>query len=162
MYALALERFGFAVRTATSGAETIRGANEQPQPALIVLDLRLPDASGREVFRALQMDGATRDIPVIAVSGDPFELSQSLTLGFAGFCPKPCTPDTLVHAIIGVLMPRVTARQATVRPEGPAAVTVTPAPGGPWWEVRVNGDISTRWPSEFAARAAARQINDGD
>ncbi|HVL68341.1 MAG TPA: response regulator [Vicinamibacterales bacterium] len=158
LYATALKRFGFSVRTAATGRQALEGAAEAPQPSLIVLDLRLPDLSGRDVFRRLREEPVTAGIPVIAMSADAREMELALTLGFAGFCPKPCAPDTLVRAVVSVLMPRVTARHAA--PAG-GPVTVSAAPGGGWWEVRVGGKLAACWPSEFAARAAARQYGDG-
>ncbi|HET7018385.1 MAG TPA: response regulator [Streptosporangiaceae bacterium] len=61
------------------------------RPALILLDNRLPDASGLEVLGRLARDPATREIPVLILSGDT---GQSITTelseaGAAGFIAKP-------------------------------------------------------------------------
>ena len=39
-------------------------------PQLILLDLHLPDVSGREVLAELRADKKTRDIPVVVISAD--------------------------------------------------------------------------------------------
>src|SRR5207245_7539688 len=40
------------------------------RPALILLDRHLPDIPGEEVFRQVQADSRTRDIPVVVLSAD--------------------------------------------------------------------------------------------
>ena len=42
----------------------------QHQPDLILLDLNLPDMSGKEVLARLQQSALTSDIPVIIISAD--------------------------------------------------------------------------------------------
>jgi CheY-like chemotaxis protein len=60
------------------------------QPALIVLDNHLPDATGGAVLRQLASAEATAGIPVIIVSGDaPSADSEFLAIGAAEFLPKP-------------------------------------------------------------------------
>jgi two-component system OmpR family response regulator len=52
----ALEREGYVVRTTASGAEAIRGFAQDP-PDVLVLDIGLPDADGRDVCQALRARG---------------------------------------------------------------------------------------------------------
>jgi CheY-like chemotaxis protein len=60
------------------------------QPALIVLDNHLPDATGGAVLRQLASAEAKAGIPVIIVSGDaPSADSEFLAIGAAEFLPKP-------------------------------------------------------------------------
>ncbi|MEO6788392.1 MAG: response regulator, partial [Chthoniobacteraceae bacterium] len=40
------------------------------RPALILLDLNLPDMSGEEVLRKLKADPATANFPIVAVTGE--------------------------------------------------------------------------------------------
>src|SRR5581483_666945 len=54
----------YAVVEATRGADGLRQAREV-RPAVIVLDLVMPETSGFEVLERLKADPATRDIPVI-------------------------------------------------------------------------------------------------
>ncbi|HEY3904370.1 MAG TPA: response regulator [Streptosporangiaceae bacterium] len=73
--------------TGLAGVEAARAL----QPSLILLDNRLPDASGLEVLGQLADDAATSAIPVVILSGDT---GQSITRelregGAAGFIPKP-------------------------------------------------------------------------
>jgi len=55
---------GYEVLTAASGEEALALARER-LPDLVVLDIRLPDIDGFEVFRQLRAHRRTREIPVI-------------------------------------------------------------------------------------------------
>src|SRR5204863_7374505 len=52
----ALERHGFVVRATASGTEALRAFSTAP-PDLLVLDIGLPDADGRDVCQALRSHG---------------------------------------------------------------------------------------------------------
>lgn len=62
-----LETKGYKVRVATSGQRAIQSALLHP-PALILLDIILPDLSGQEVCRRLKGGESTRDIPILFIS----------------------------------------------------------------------------------------------
>ena len=63
-----LEREGYAVMQATSAAE-MTGELAKGIPDLIVLDLGLPDADGRDLLSKLKKDPKTAAIPVVVWSG---------------------------------------------------------------------------------------------
>jgi CheY-like chemotaxis protein len=65
---LALGRAGYTVITAGDGDAALKMAQDQI-PSLILLDMMLPKLSGLEVLRALKQDAATKDIPVIILTG---------------------------------------------------------------------------------------------
>jgi DNA-binding response OmpR family regulator len=58
---------GYDVTAARDGTEGLRLAAERA-PALVTLDLLMPDVDGREVLRRLREQTATRDVPVVVVS----------------------------------------------------------------------------------------------
>jgi CheY-like chemotaxis protein len=62
-----LTRAGFAITEAATGRDALRLA-EAERPALITLDVRLPDINGLEVCRRLKANPATRDVPVLHIS----------------------------------------------------------------------------------------------
>lgn len=64
---MALGRAGYEVVTAGDGEEALKIAQGQI-PNLILLDMMLPKLSGLEVLRALKLDAATKDIPVIVLT----------------------------------------------------------------------------------------------
>jgi signal transduction histidine kinase/ActR/RegA family two-component response regulator len=70
-------------------------------PALILLDLMLPNVSGWEVTRRLREDPHTRAVPIIAVSAlaRNQEREAALHAGCDAYLTKPFTPDELIRLI---------------------------------------------------------------
>src|SRR3954468_18869751 len=62
-----LERDGFSVVTAADGPGAL-DAIERPRPALVVLDLMLPELDGRAVIRAVRRDDEAATTPILIVS----------------------------------------------------------------------------------------------
>lgn len=60
-------------------------------PAVILMDISLPDISGTEVLKMLQADPTTARIPVIALSANalPHEIESGLEVGFFRYVTKP-------------------------------------------------------------------------
>lgn len=60
-------------------------------PALILLDLHLPDLSGQEVLSKLRSSPDTQDIPVIVTSADasPARIQELLEQGANAYLSKP-------------------------------------------------------------------------
>ena len=84
-----------------TGGDGVRVAIDG-QPALILLDNRLPDASGEQVLRHLAVAPATAAIPIVILSGDsnPATVDELLAAGAADFLGKPFEAHQLL-AIIG-------------------------------------------------------------
>lgn len=63
----------------------------QQKPSLILLDLDMPDMDGFEVLRHLKESSATRDIPVIVLSGlhSPADKVVAFDLGAVDYVTKP-------------------------------------------------------------------------
>jgi signal transduction histidine kinase/CheY-like chemotaxis protein len=82
-----LQKEGFAVRTATGGAQGLRLAR-MLRPAAITLDVMMPDMDGWSVLSSLKGDVALRDIPVIMLTmvDDPV---RGFTLGASDYATKP-------------------------------------------------------------------------
>jgi len=62
-----LEQRGFAVESATNGAEAL-DVLARVQPALIVTDMQMPKMSGSELITALKSKSETAGIPIIVVA----------------------------------------------------------------------------------------------
>src|SRR6185436_5158240 len=73
----ALERDGLTVRATASGTEALRAFGSAP-PDVLVLDVALPDADGRDVCQALRAHGV--DAPVLFLTA-----RSALTDRLAGF-----------------------------------------------------------------------------
>ena len=68
LMAAVLQELGVAMAEAGTGAGALKRVAEEPRPALIMIDLSLPDVHGTEVVRQLKADARTRDIPIVALS----------------------------------------------------------------------------------------------
>ncbi|MBM3344944.1 MAG: response regulator [Betaproteobacteria bacterium] len=95
---------GLKVRIAADAAIAIRAILESP-PDLILLDIGLPYLDGMEVLAALKSDPASRDIPVVVLTGhqDENEHVQARNLGAEGFLHKPVARETLINEIFSRL-----------------------------------------------------------
>ena len=112
-----LEREGFSVREAISGADALARAAEQ-LPVLIVLDVVLPDLNGLQVCRRLRAVPATRAVPIIMLTarGDEVDRIVGLELGADDYVTKPFSPKELVARVRALLRraaPRIPQQPAT-------------------------------------------------
>ena len=62
-----LDAAGYSVRTAANGLEAIAQVQHQP-PALILMDVNMPQMDGFAATRALRGGAQTKDIPVVLVT----------------------------------------------------------------------------------------------
>ena len=108
-----LERDGFAVVTAADGPAAL-DAIERHRPALVVLDLMLPELDGRAVIRAVRRDEEAAATPILVLSarGSTLDRIAGLEDGADDYLPKPFSPAELVAPGQGD-PPPVGARAAT-------------------------------------------------
>jgi DNA-binding response OmpR family regulator len=101
--ALYLKREGFTVRVARDGRSALDAIREQ-LPALVVLDLMLPEVDGLEIVRRLR-DDARSDVPVIMLTARRQETDRiyGLELGADDYVTKPFSPAELVSRVKAVL-----------------------------------------------------------
>jgi signal transduction histidine kinase/DNA-binding response OmpR family regulator/HAMP domain-containing protein len=88
---------GYSVRGAGSGEEGIRLAKEL-RPAVITLDIMMPEKDGWQVLRELKNNPATKDIPVIIhsiIENRPLALS----LGALEVIAKPSEPKKVLSVV---------------------------------------------------------------
>lgn len=93
-----LER-GYVPLAARSRAD-LRRMLASKEPDLIVLDIELPDADGRDVLHGLKKDPVTANIPVIVWSGRTAwnDEATALELGARAYVTK-ADVQPLVHAV---------------------------------------------------------------
>ncbi len=92
---------GFEVHLSNQGRTCYPLAKDQ-QPALIVLDCKLPDAQCLDVLRQLKSDEQTRRIPILLYSASPSELdvaSSSFANERIEFLNKPFELDQLLESV---------------------------------------------------------------
>jgi CheY-like chemotaxis protein len=85
-----LELEGHEVRAANSLAAAERALAEE-QPAMIVLDLNLPDGSGLDLTRKLKSHPLTASIPIVACTAAVMQTDEdeALEAGCDAFVAKP-------------------------------------------------------------------------
>ena len=95
-------------------AEGLLQAQRDP-PALILLDIQLPEIDGFEVFARLRTQPSTRQVPVVAVSADGSSASidAALATGFSAYLSKPLDLDTLLGTVQRLLRSPKTRAGAT-------------------------------------------------
>jgi diguanylate cyclase (GGDEF)-like protein len=89
-----LFRDDYNIKVATGGIRALEIAESDPQPGLILLDIRMPDVDGYEVLRRLQENDRTRGIPVIFITAmnEDADEEKGLNLGAVDFITKPIRP----------------------------------------------------------------------
>ncbi len=99
-----LRQAGFSVETAQDGAEALASLRRNP-PALLLLDVLLPDLTGTEILRVLRQDEATRLVPVILLTarGEEVDRVVGFELGADDYVTKPFSPRELVLRVRAVL-----------------------------------------------------------
>jgi len=88
---------GYAAR----GASTVADATAalcQERPALVLLDIDLPDGSGWDVLRELRATGGT-DVPVIAMSASRPNTRLCGELRVVGVLEKPFPMESLLRLV---------------------------------------------------------------
>jgi two-component system, sensor histidine kinase len=113
-----LRGWGFDVREASTGAEALRLATLEP-PALVILDVHLPDMNGFEVCRRLKRDHDGSAMPVLHVSAT-FTSGEHQALGLSGgadgYLVEPVEPAVL-RVTIDTLLRAQHAEQARAAAE---------------------------------------------
>ena len=91
----------YQVRVASSGAKALRLVQSDPRPDLVLLDIMMPEMDGYEVCRQLKGDPATRDIPVIFLTGmvNAADEQKGLDLGAVDYITKPISPPVTLARI---------------------------------------------------------------
>jgi DNA-binding response OmpR family regulator len=109
-----LERAGHRVVEARDGRAAL-GAIALEQPALVVLDLMLPEVDGLAVIRAVRRTDRT-PIVVLSARGTADDRISGLAAGADDYVPKPFSPAELVLRVQRVL--ERTSRETANAPSG--------------------------------------------
>ena len=97
---LLLAGANYEVREARNGQECLRLAHTDPPPDLIMVDLSMPELDGWEVFRQLQANSNTANIPCVAVTAHTDQdRIRALQSGFSAFVPKPFKTEELLLTV---------------------------------------------------------------
>lgn len=105
-YSAALKAAGIGVEPLASGKEAMDKikkvqAQIEPKPALVLLDLVLPDINGLEILNSLRKNETTKDIPVFILSNYDSEALHNMTYikPDKSFVKANITPTQLVAIV---------------------------------------------------------------
>lgn len=93
---LSLKKDGYQILTARSGREAIDLASRE-LPALIVMDVTMPEMDGITALRQLKANPATAAIPIIMLTtrGQTITRNEAQGSGAALYLTKPFSPSSL-------------------------------------------------------------------
>jgi DNA-binding response OmpR family regulator len=104
-----LRQAGFDVEHALDGASGLVAVQKSPSaltPALIILDLMLPDMDGLEICRRIRaLGGSVGKTPILMLTakGDPMDRVIGLEVGADDYLAKPFEPRELLARIRAIL-----------------------------------------------------------
>ena len=100
MISTILKHFNYECDIARNGEEAVEIARKK-RPDLVLLDVSMPRMNGFEALTALRGDIATRNMPVILVSGhrDEAEVVKGFSLGADDYVTKPFNSGELMARI---------------------------------------------------------------
>jgi len=97
-----LRQKGYETTLCSDGACAVVSLSEE-RPALILLDIKMPEVDGYGVLQILKKRRETSDIPVIVMTGVESEMQEGegkvLAMGASQFLTKPFSLDYLVREI---------------------------------------------------------------
>lgn len=104
-----LAKAGYRVSSASNGNDALAQVKKE-RPALVVLDLMLPDISGFDVLERMRLDPSLRDVAVLMLTarGDEPDRIRGLSLGSDDYITKPFSPQELVLRV-GAILRRINA-----------------------------------------------------
>jgi len=108
-----LREGGYRVVEARTGSDALSLARQDP--ALITLDINLPDMDGFEVCRRLKADPATRDIPILHISAsfvDAEHKVRGLEGGADAYLSEPISQQELLATVRALLRLRQAQKEA--------------------------------------------------
>ncbi len=74
---------------------------KETKPALILLDINMPEVNGLQLCKMIKKDSETKDIPVIFVSSltDVKYIAGGLAIGAVDYITKPIKPDEVIARV---------------------------------------------------------------
>lgn len=105
---------GFAVDTASSGAEALAVARER-SPDVVILDIMMPGLDGLEVLRRLRTADPQLPILLLTAKDAPADQVQGLEQGADDYVVKPFTFEVLLARVRALLRRREALRPPVLR-----------------------------------------------
>ena len=106
LYDKMLKEHNFQISTASNGKECLEKVQES-FPDLVILDWNMPVMNGIETLEILKKDHATKDIPVLMITGvmtSSEDLAYAMTVGAIDFLKKPFDKQELNARVKNILL----------------------------------------------------------
>ena len=95
-----LETKGFNVKSFANATEFYEGINNGDPPALIIMDVMLPDGNGIEICKMLKADSKKQMIPVLLMSAHASK-DEAMNANAEGFIAKPFDINLFMDQVSG-------------------------------------------------------------
>ncbi len=94
-----LELEGYTVLLARGGREALDLLRQGARPAVILLDLMMPDINGWDFLERQLADASIAALPVVVVSGQGVSARDVAALGVSGYLKKPVDLEQLLGTL---------------------------------------------------------------
>jgi HAMP domain-containing protein/CheY-like chemotaxis protein/signal transduction histidine kinase len=96
-----LERRGMTVRTAGTGREAIAMLESNPDIAIVLMDIMMPEMDGYETMQVIRQNPAFRRLPIIALTAKAMkgDREKCLEAGASEYLAKPVNTEQLLSAL---------------------------------------------------------------
>jgi CheY-like chemotaxis protein/signal transduction histidine kinase/HAMP domain-containing protein len=96
-----LERRGMNVLTATTGSEAVALVESNPEIAIVLMDIMMPQMDGYQTIAVIREDPAFRRLPIIALTAKAMkgDREKCLEAGASDYLAKPVNTEQLLLAI---------------------------------------------------------------
>ena len=96
-----LERRGMKVLTATTGSEAVTLVESNPEIAVVLMDIMMPQMDGYQTIGAIRADPSFRRLPIIALTAKAMkgDREKCLEAGASDYLAKPVNTEQLLLAI---------------------------------------------------------------
>ena len=96
-----LERRGMKVLTATTGSEAVALVESNPEIAVVLMDIMMPQMDGYQTIGVIRADPAFRRLPIIALTAKAMkgDREKCLEAGASDYLAKPVNTEQLLLAI---------------------------------------------------------------
>jgi CheY-like chemotaxis protein len=96
-----LERRGMKVLTATTGAEAVALVESEPEIAIVLMDIMMPQMDGYQTMGIIRENPAFRRLPIIALTAKAMkgDREKCLEAGASDYLAKPVNTEQLLLAL---------------------------------------------------------------
>ncbi|HEV3298866.1 MAG TPA: response regulator [Planctomycetaceae bacterium] len=96
-----LERRGMKVLTATTGSEAVALVQQNPEIAIVLMDIMMPQMDGYQTIGVIRENPAFRRLPIIALTAKAMkgDREKCLEAGASDYLAKPVNTEQLLLAI---------------------------------------------------------------